>query len=304
MVKELKMKIGDTLRFFRTLKGFTQKEVLKSSTDHSIYSRIENGKRSVRLEELQEILDTLSVNIEEFISFSGFDTNQGVFRKNFYGAAADLEDLEKKAIVIKYYREILATPKKTTVQLSNLVSIKAFFSQFWSEVVPVTQEEIQEAYDLLSNTDYLSQYDYALLANIVFQFPTEQRKVLMKKAYPIMDQSLRDPETLKLAYNAIPNAMTACIQEKQYDEGKEYAKMIDTIEKSAKNVHIIMNIKYLENLIYLITTGDRSYQKKINRYIDILQEHGFTAIAEASDKEMRILTFGEIDKGDVPINTM
>ncbi|MBP1045459.1 helix-turn-helix domain-containing protein [Enterococcus sp. BWM-S5] len=303
-MKNLKIRIGDTLRFFRNLKGFTQKEVLKTSADHSIYSRIENGKRSVRLEELQEILNTLSVNIEEFITFSDFDINQGVFRKDFHSAAVELDNPEKKVIMIQYYKEILLEQKKTAVQLSNFVSIKAYFSQFWSEIPPVSSEEVREAYELLSNTEYLLQYDYALLANMVYQFSTDQRRTLMKKAYPIADKQSRDAETLKHAYNVIPNAITACIQAKEYGEAKEYAQMIDTIDKAAKNLHIIMNIKYLENLIYFITTGDRAYQKKINRYIDILQEHGFTAIAEASDKEMKKFVFGDIENGEVPISTM
>lgn len=302
-MKDVKTRIGDTLRFFRNLKGFTQKEVLKTSADHSIYSRIENGKRSVRLEELQEILDTLSVNIDEFVAFSNFDTKQGVFRKEFYAAAVELGNPEKKATMMQYYKEIMSTHKRTAVQLSNLASIKAYFSQFWSEVDGIAPQEIREAYELLSSTDYLLQYDYALLTNMVYNFSADQRKILMKKAYPIIDQSFRDAETLKLAYNVIPNAITACIQEKQYDEAKKYAKMIGMIDKSAKNVHIIMNIKYLENLIYLITTGERKYQKRINRYIDILHEHGFTTLADNYEKEVKKLVFGNIEKDEVPVNT-
>lgn len=303
-MEELKVKIGETLRFFRNLRGFAQKEVLKSSADHSIYSRIENGKRSVRLEELQEILDTLSVNIEEFIVFSDFGTKQEIFRKDFYAAAADLENPEKKSVMMRYYKEILSTKKKTALQLSNLSSFKAYFAQFWPEVETVTADEIQEACDLLANTDYLLQYDYALLANMIYHVSAKQRVELMKKAFPIIDPKLRDAETLKYAYNAIPNAITACIQGKQYDEAREYVKLVDNIDRIGKNLYHIMNIKYLENLINYIVTGDRVYQKNINRYIDILQENNFDLIAKSTAEEVKRFTFGEVGKNDLPVGIM
>lgn len=303
-LENLKFKIGDTLRFFRNLRGFTQKEVLHSSADHSIYSRIENGKRSVRLEELQEILDTLSVNVEEFVAFSDFDTKQGIFRKEFYAVAVDLENANKKLILMEYYQELLSTQNKTAIQLSNLISIKAYFSQFWPEIEPVNSQDIQESYELLSNTRYLLQYDYTLLANVIYYVSATQRQLLMKKAFPIIDLQLRDLETLKHAYQAIPNVITVCIQEKQYDEARNYIKLVDNIDRTGKNLYHIMSIKYLENLVNYIVTGDRIYQKKINRYIDILQENGFQSVAKDTAEEVRRFTFGEVKKDEMPVNTL
>lgn len=298
------MKIGETLRFFRTLRGFTQKEVLQSSADHSIYSRIENGKRSVRMEELQEILDNLSVNIEEFVSFSDFDTKQGIFRKKFYAAAVDLENIDKKLIVMKYYKEFLLAQNKTAIQLSNLISIKAYFSQFWSEIESVSEQDIQDSYELLSDTEYLFQYDYTLLANMIYYVSAAQRRLLMKKAFPLVDLQLRDPETLKHAYQAIPNVITVCIQEEQYEEARDYIKLVDNIDRIGKNLYHIMSIKYLESLVNYIVTGDRVYYKKINRYIDILQENGFNSVAEDTAEEVRRFTFGEVKKEEMPVNTL
>lgn len=302
-MKSFNIRIGETLRFFRNIRGFTQKEMLKSSADHTVPSRIENGKRDVKLKELDEILDTLSVNINEFITFSNFDSKQEIFRKEFYATAMDIDNPEKKAEMLQYYNSLVSATNRTSIQLSNLASTKAYFSQFWSEIESVTAAEIQEAYNLLVGTKYLLQYDYALIANMIHQFPAEQRKKIMEKAFPIADQHLRDLETLKHAYNTIPNAITACLQEKQYDEAKKYVELADTIDKAGRNVYHIMNINYLGNLIDFVVTGDRKYQKKINRYIDILHENGFTSMAKDSDEEVKRFTFGDVNKDDMPINT-
>ena len=78
------MNIGDTLSFFRSKLNYTQKEMLTNHSDPSSYSRIENGKQSIKISELEQILDRLSLTMEEFVSFSPLNNDQQEFRELFF----------------------------------------------------------------------------------------------------------------------------------------------------------------------------------------------------------------------------
>lgn len=69
------MNVNETLLFFRQNMKFTQKEVLPYH-DTSAYSRIESGKREIKMSELTAILNKLSISPEEFICHSSLDDDQ------------------------------------------------------------------------------------------------------------------------------------------------------------------------------------------------------------------------------------
>ncbi|MBL1229564.1 XRE family transcriptional regulator [Enterococcus sp. BWB1-3] len=287
----MKLNIGDTLRFFRTSLNLMQKEMMPSSKNPSTYSRIESDSRTIKIDELVEILDNADINIYEFISYSNLDKLQKDFRADYYAASADIENPVKKNKILDYYNKLSARKMKNVLELSNYISIKVYFHQFWPEIETITEEDKQQVFALLSNKTYFLQYDYTLLSNMIYLLPPVQREALIEKAYPIKDQDKRDPITLKYAYTAIPNLITIYLHENNLKAALKYIKIADNLIKNQDNMKAQLEVNYLKNLILFLETGDIDYANKLNNYINTLKEIGNIGQAERTIQEIKDFTY-------------
>lgn len=67
------MNVQETLFYIRKNKKLAQRQLLKYM-DSSVYSKIESGKKHLKFSELLEILDNLSIPLDEFSKYLDQDT--------------------------------------------------------------------------------------------------------------------------------------------------------------------------------------------------------------------------------------
>ncbi|WP_321383140.1 helix-turn-helix domain-containing protein [uncultured Enterococcus sp.] len=288
------MNVGEALKFIRQKKGYKQREMTTEYIDRSAYSRIENGTRSIRINDLQEILNKLSIQAGEFFSYANLnkDYNQQEFRNTYYYCRSHPEDEQKKKKLLGYYGKALSKEEKSLRDISNYISIKNGFCQLWDEVDAITQEEIQMIYEFLIDKEYYFLYDYIIICNLIFQFNETQADALIMKAIPVEDAELRDFETKQIAHNAVLNLVTGRIYEGKFDEARKYIGLAEEQVKSFNDYSSKMHLYYTANLLEYIVSGKPEYYYKIINYINLLKDLGEELYASELSNEVQTLTHG------------
>ncbi|MGC6767853.1 helix-turn-helix domain-containing protein [Enterococcus sp. LJL51] len=285
------MNIGDTLRFFRSKLNYTQKEMLSNHSDPSSYSRIENGKQAIRINELEQILDRLSVTTEEFLSFSSQDDEQQIFRELFYYCALHLENKVKKKKLLDYYELLKRNNTRSLRELSNYMGIKNYFHQRWEEVDPISDQEITLVFNYLIAKSYYIQYDFVLMSNTMHLFNSKQVDLLFNRVYPIKDEEKRDTTTKKFAYNVILNVISMKLYERDYNAAEKFILLAKKLDRSSKNYSYRMNLQYLNNLLNYLKTGDLAYINKVYQFINLLEDIGDNFHASQINAEVKVLIY-------------
>ncbi|MFD2388825.1 hypothetical protein [Enterococcus rivorum] len=174
------MQINESLRFFRKNNDQTLKDILPTKNNPkqspSKLSRFELGTERVSIREFLEILDNVSIAPEEILKFSNTDAQT---EQQQYITLSTLcmkkPNSSKKNALLKYYKHLDSKEKKTTRELSNLLSIKFHFSKLWKkDIPPISQAEIEQVNTHLLNRKYYTKYDYSLLLMICTLLPEIQ----------------------------------------------------------------------------------------------------------------------------------
>lgn len=297
------MEIHELLKFFRQQLNFTQKEVLPE-LDPSVYSRIENGKQDLKLTDLITIMDTLSLTPEEIFLNAPLDKEQHNYKTLFYYCSRNINNPNTKQILINYYKTLSAKHKNLR-ELSNYLAIKCYFAQFWKEIDTLSPEELNDTYCLLLNKNYYQHYDYVIILNIIRFFDKKQTDRIMSKIFRFRKRNKGVTSSSILFQHIILNVLTVRIHEKDYRGARKYANLGKKQAKTQQNFDFQANLKYLENLLDYITTGDYNYMKRIQGYISLLKDSGYTTYAEQLEVEVEMVIhniLGKTSKSNFPIS--
>lgn len=293
---EIRMNVEEALYFFRKNRHLKQKDIL-TYADTSVYSKIETGKKVLRFSELTDILERFSIPLEEFSEYLEDSMEQKKFRKLFKQCANNPTDGSSKKKLLTYYNQLFFSKDMHLRDMANFIGIKTLFSNFWKEVAPLNQEELNEIYALLMEKEYFFQYDYAVLSNTIFLFNDKQIKNLAQKALPVKDIEIRNVETTEFIKNMINNLITTLLRKKEYEESLSYLKLA-TKRGGNLTFDYKLVIQYLDNLTNYLLTGKETYKEKIFDYIDLLKKLGEQHFAQSIEREvMSILS----ESKDIPI---
>lgn len=290
MKGEKVLNIIETLRFFRIKLKLTQKEMMSEYNDPSTYSKIESGKRSLKVNELEEILGQTSINVEEFFSFTTFDKEQQDFREYFYYCGAHLENKSTKQKLLTYYFSLKDKEVKTLRELSNYIAIKNYFAAHWKEIEPLTTEEITNTFTKLVAKSFYLQYDYVITANLIRFFSSKEADLLLNRMFPIKYEERRDFTTKKFAYNILINLISIRLYAKDYESAEKYIKLAKKQDKQNENYSFKLNLQYLNNLLNYILDGEPMYMERVYDFIHLLENTGDILQAEQVKKEVKMLT--------------
>ncbi|MEI5993641.1 helix-turn-helix domain-containing protein [Candidatus Enterococcus mansonii] len=278
------MNVEEALYFFRKNKNLKQKDIL-THTDTSVYSKIETGKKILRFSELIDILERFSIPLEEFSEYLEDSMEQKKYRKLFKQCGNNPADNASKHELLEYYNKLAFSKEMHLREMANFIGIKTLFSNFWKEISPVSQEELDQIYELLMEKEYFFQYDYAVLSNTIFLFDDKQIKSLAKKALPVKDIEVRNVETTEFIKNMINNLITTLLRKKEYEESRYYLKLA-TKKEGNFTFDYKMVIRYLDNLTSYLITGDDKYKENIFDYIHLLNKLGEQQFAKSIEREV------------------
>lgn len=119
----------------------------------------------------------------------------------------------------------------------------------------------------------------------------------MKKILQFKHQNFEVPFRSNLFYHVIINVITFEIYDKDFESAKKY---IQIGKKQAKRkedlLYFRMNLKYLENLVNYLTTGNYIYMRRIQECIDLLEDIGDIELAEHLKKEIKLIVHDILEK--------
>lgn len=281
------MNVGDTLYYFRKSRGLKQREILDYNTS-SVYSKIESDKQELKFSELMDFIDKVDITSEEFFEY--IDNEQMIFRKLFKNASSDLENLALKEELLTHSFEWNDIDKKSLREISNYVAIRVFFSEYWNDIQPLNSKELDYLFRLLNSKKIFFQYDYILLANIIYLLTEKQIDILITKAFPLKENQICTYTTQSIITNLINNLISNYLYKENYTEAINYLNLAKKQKPLLENIRYKIVIAYLTNLTQYLMTGEYTAIKKVYDNIEFLLSIGEKDLATNMKVDTKSLT--------------
>lgn len=286
--RENNMNFFESLSFIRRRLNLSQGEMLEN-TSHSTYSRIESGKRQMKLEQLKLIADKFGMNLKELLEFSNIDTEYEKF-VNFFRNCAEEPDNEsnKEKLITTFF------PKKklhdmNSYELTYYYSIKGYMGTKWPEIGIPTAKDLEFIDNYLSGKSFYTQKDYHIAMNIINHFPLKQRTKIVEKMYPVILPEKRTDSLKKYANHMVTNLISSCIYELEYEIALKYVELAENTMDFSVDYYLRLNILYHKNVLLRYLKQDTLYIERAREIIKIMYAISDPSTAEQFETELNNL---------------
>ncbi|MGM0220153.1 helix-turn-helix domain-containing protein [Enterococcus sp. AZ126] len=285
------MFFSKSLKFIREKRHIPQNKMLLAK-DSSQYSRIENGKASLKVDTLVELVERLGLSINEFVQFSSIDTESQKLSKEI-NFCIDNPDLEyQKQELIKKYKQFEKLPKKqkTLEKTAYYFAIKCMLSRYWKEIPSPTNDEITQVFNTLINSDFYGQFDYLLAVNMIPYFNKLQIDTITTRMYPLEFPEKRTDQIKNYADLLIVNAISLRTYAMDYQTAYNYVLLAQKHTKIKENYYLHLNLLYHKNNLLRFIEKDTKYIEKARKVIQTIADIGDKKTADTFLEELNKLT--------------
>lgn len=281
------MSISDSLKFFRNHRNFSQQEM--PLEDRSKYSRLENGKTKVSEDLFAPLSDKLSITVTELLLFADLDTELNKFQKLIKKGIQTPHDSKIENKIIEHYNRLKKIRKKNSKEMAMYYAIVVPFSKIYSQIEPITKDNITDTFLHLINQTFYGQYDYLLAFNMSLYFSSDQLHTLVQIMFPITNRNQRTIETITYANNLLSNILTVQIYNLEYKKVIEYAKKFESNELILSDYYYRIHFNYSKYLALYLSKREEKYREEIFKYIGIFEGLGDQLTAGLLTNEVKNL---------------
>ncbi|OTN83986.1 hypothetical protein A5819_003536 [Enterococcus sp. 7E2_DIV0204] len=280
-----------SLKNIRELRGISQKDIFPNNANHSAYSKLENGTTSLKIDHLDEILNSLDISLEELFHWTYSTDNVNKFRTIFKEIGRHPNDLEKKKDFLReFYFNDIPIKNMSKKQLSYYCTIKNHFGSIWKEVGLLTKEEIALIVSLLDKKSFYSQYDYTIALNIVQYLTDQQLDSIVSDMLPVKFIEKRTPYLLSSAFNILTNAITCYVYKLDYIKAWDYVQLAEPLVKYTTGYYSKVNLEYSKCLVKRFLERDIRYFDDAWQIINITRAIGDYQTADEMETEINNLS--------------
>lgn len=278
---------GDTIRFIREAKGYTQKYVSESIIRQSTYSKVERGESDPASSKFFTLLDRLEMSVEEFLFIQhGYaHTKKGAlihaFTNQNYNNPEKLNLLRNQAT--EYAEESGDRAAKDIASICN-----ALIELSDSNDVKKARKYVEPVWERLESFDQWFLTELYLVNNILFFFPTESAIHITKRAVEQLKKYRGFKASNQLRFNFQFNLTYLLLHNGAFDEALILLEELISDAKKLK-YHDMLAICYERKGIALIKTGNLNGRKLIEKGLTMLEIIEEIDLKKQAEKEIEKL---------------
>ncbi|MEI5995617.1 helix-turn-helix domain-containing protein [Candidatus Enterococcus mansonii] len=283
----------ESIKHIRELRNIQQKDMLPGVLSHSGYSKIENGKSTLKLDTLQEIIDRLNISLEELSLYAENNNLINNFIKIFNSAITDPENemIITKLLnhpLYKVNKDIKTMSQKEVIAYAAIKNIMSGLTK--NKVTPLNNYEKEYIVEYITSTNFYGQYDYLLILNTITCLTEEQSNIIIRHMFPVTDTKNRTAKTLNYAFLVLSNVITIAIYNLDYKKAIDYISLAETMIDTSTSYHSRMILEYHKNIALRFLKKDTIYIEKARQIIQITRFIGDEKTARSFETELNNLT--------------
>ncbi|GAA0764807.1 Rgg/GadR/MutR family transcriptional regulator [Clostridium subterminale] len=274
---------GKLIREIRLDKGLSQKEVYTGILSKSYSIEFEKGKHEIPVSIFREILVRISINPDEFFFLlkKREVTGRAGFWQRFAIACNENSiDLLRDLYQEEYEKDTNLAKIKAAVAHSRLDLTSHFFETKTFDYKVISNEDKKIIYDYLMSVQTWTLYEIQLFTNTIQYYNFNQQYICYKEAIKSLE-IYEDYSRGKSVFQVLLlNISEVFIERKHFVEATETLKKLREINKDIEGAMTRIIGDFLSSAIVMMTKNLRLGFEKCKHEIDILNELGYTSIAE------------------------
>ncbi|AUC57493.1 XRE family transcriptional regulator [Enterococcus faecalis] len=179
--------INELVKEVRIDSGLKQKDSRKNVMGAAAYSRIENGKKELTVNELIGVLDNLQISLFEFVSSYVEPKISQSIRKKFRDLFYDLPSENSQNEIFMIYDNLEKRyPDLATDELGVYFDIKAIFHQrFPKKINPITKKQLKDVLHKVERKSRMKYFDedYRLISQTVMDMDKEDMRRILDNIF-------------------------------------------------------------------------------------------------------------------------
>lgn len=296
---------GATMRRVREQKGYTMKQVAKGIVSVSFLSKFERGESEISLRHFMDILDRLSVTVDEFHFMhrnDRLDPLKLFFRQ--MSQAYTEKDLKKLGQLKKQELQKWKNYRLAPYQC-NVLAIEVMEHLIYDDPIDaVDNEALKVLRDYLFHVEVWGYYELMLYNATLLLMPAEMVVVLSKTAYEKSGKYQNMKEIRDIIFRILVNTMinllgpVNVLRSKITDYPQASTHFFSCLEELSDGDDQLFEKVHLQFIkgVYQVKTGDvESGKNKVHEAIAILHKLGSHRIANDFERYLD-LTLEHLEK--------
>lgn len=274
---------GETIRQIRLKKGFTQKEVYGTIISKSYAIEFEKGKHQIATNLLLQILENLSMDIDEFLYIAnGYrldEQNSYNHRYNQYSNKHDLPNLQK----------LLQELQQTTSRLNNVriaeVPSRIRMLQCLAEhgvyrKRAVLECDRQTIISYLIDVESWTLQEIQLFANTIDLLDNEYNFLFFKKVSKMLEYYIDMEKGREIYCALLINLIEYTLKHQQYDATEVLVVQLKLLATDYKEFFHQTVCKFFQGVLLLRTGDQKAGQTITTKMLALMRELDQEALAD------------------------
>ena len=271
------MEYGQLIRQIRLEKGFSQKETYIDIITKSYSIEFEKGNHDLSFKLLEQVLERLMVDMEEFIFLYNFyqEPNENLWKR--YELASNNNDIEA---IFDIYNKSSYKPDKKNHLLRSLSKIKYDF------LSKPDNTQIVDSDDLLFLTDYLKSIETWTLqetkiyANMINYFSNEQQKIFYRNSLKKINIYKDFPLGKKIYLTLLLNSCGNFISQRNLKLAEDAIEHLKLLATGTEDMIFKLYVMYFENVVAYCKGEKKNSQKELSFVINTLSKLNYRFLSE------------------------
>lgn len=266
---------GEVIRYIRTNKGLTQKEVYLNIISKSYAIEFEKGNHDISLRLLEQILDRLMMEIDEFFYiYRGYKPSNHDEFIDKYSKAGNNNDLEA---LIKLYQELhqredLISKVHLAEVRSRIRLMKHFNLTCTFEKNVILAEDIETITNYLNNLQSWTLQEMQLFTNTLDYIDYDQKDILFKTLIKSMKKYEAYPRGQEIICVMLINMIQELIMVNKLSYAEILIEYLNNISSQYQTIFFKIANKYYNGLIQIKRNNIEEGTKLAQSAIDVLYE--------------------------------